>query len=58
MDQSELTLTNVLRDPLIRQILRADRISLPQFAVLLQEAARKHQKSTVGAYLDATRVNA
>jgi hypothetical protein len=49
MDHSELTLTNILHDPLIRQVLRADRISLPQFAVFLQEAARKHQKSTADA---------
>lgn len=53
MDHSELTLTNVLHDPLIRQVLRADRISLPQFAVFLQDAARKHHRSTVGAYFDA-----
>ena len=41
MRQSELTMLDVMHDPIIRQILRADRVSLAQFAVLLQDTARK-----------------
>jgi hypothetical protein len=46
MDQAELTMTDVLHDPMIRQLLRADRISLPTFAVLLHNAAGRHQQNT------------
>ena len=53
MAHSDLTLTKVMHDPLIRQVLRADGISLPKFAAFLQDAARKHQKSTADACFDA-----
>lgn len=38
----EMTASDMLRDPLIRQMLRADKISLAAFAILLDAAARKH----------------
>ncbi len=37
----EMTASDMLRDPLIRQILRADRISLASFATLLDTEARR-----------------
>ena len=46
MHQSELTISDALRDPIIRQVLRADRISLPSFAVFLREAARYQHENT------------
>ncbi|MDL2399493.1 hypothetical protein [Rhizobium mayense] len=33
-------MSEVLRDPMIRQMLRADRVSLSEFAKLLEKAAR------------------
>lgn len=38
----EMTASDMLRDPLIRQLLRADRISLASFAALLEDAARRN----------------
>ena len=38
----EMTPSEMLRDPLIRQMLRADKISLASFAALLDAAARQH----------------
>ncbi|MCM2294008.1 hypothetical protein NAC44_16910 [Allorhizobium sp. BGMRC 0089] len=38
---SDLTISEVLRDPLIRQMLRADGVSLSSFAVLLDDVARE-----------------
>lgn len=40
MHDAELTMTEVLHDPMIRLLLRADRISLGTFAKLLENAAR------------------
>ncbi|WSH66230.1 hypothetical protein U8Q05_07100 [Rhizobium ruizarguesonis] len=37
----EMTTSDMLRDPLIRQMLRADKISLASFAILLDTAARR-----------------
>jgi hypothetical protein len=37
----ELSVNDMLHDPLIRQLLRADRISLPSFAVFLHDAVRR-----------------
>ncbi len=37
----DMTMSEVLRDPMIRQMLRADRISLGVFAELLETAAIK-----------------
>ncbi|MFT4181065.1 MAG: hypothetical protein QM636_04005 [Rhizobium sp.] len=41
MTHKELTVADVLNDPLIRQLMKADRISHAGMAALLQEAARK-----------------
>lgn len=35
----DMTISEVLRDPLIRQMLRADKVSLGTFAALLENAA-------------------
>ncbi len=40
----EMTPSEMLRDPLIRQMLRADKISLATFAALLDAAARQHAR--------------
>lgn len=36
----EMTIAEVLQDPLIGQLLRADRVAVAAFADLLEEAAR------------------
>ncbi|HEY0123432.1 MAG TPA: hypothetical protein VGC14_17055 [Rhizobium sp.] len=41
MTHKELTITDVLNDPLIRQVMRADRVSLVGMTSLLQDAAHK-----------------
>lgn len=40
MQNSEMTMSEALRDPMIRQMLRADRVSLTEFATLLEKTAR------------------
>jgi hypothetical protein len=35
-----MTISEVLRDPMIRQMLRADRVPLSEFAKLLEKTAR------------------
>ena len=40
MQNNEMTMSEVLRDPMIRQMLRADRVSLSEFAKLLEKTAR------------------
>jgi hypothetical protein len=45
MNASELTMSEVLRDPMIRLMLRADRISLGDFARLLEKAASTRNQS-------------
>ncbi|MBB5574062.1 MULTISPECIES: hypothetical protein [Rhizobium] len=40
MQNNEMTMSEVLRDPMIRQMLRADRVSLSDFATLLKKTAR------------------
>jgi len=37
----DLSMSEVLKDPLIRQMLRADKVSLGVFAELLEKAARE-----------------
>ena len=49
MHPTELTISDALRDPIIRQVLRADGISIPAFAVFLQEAARRQQKNATAS---------
>jgi hypothetical protein len=41
---NEMTASDMLRDPLIRQMLRADRISLASFATLLDTATRRQAR--------------
>ncbi|QWW69957.1 hypothetical protein [Rhizobium sp. WYJ-E13] len=41
---NEMTASEMLRDPLIRQVLRADRISLASFATLLDTASRRQAR--------------
>jgi len=41
---NEMTASDMLRDPLIRQMLRADRISLAAFATLLDTASRRQAR--------------
>ncbi|MGO4193988.1 hypothetical protein AB4Z13_01325 [Rhizobium sp. YAF28] len=41
---NEMTASDMLRDPLIRQMLRADRISLATFATLLDTATRRQAR--------------
>lgn len=36
---SDMSISEMLHDPLVRQMLRADRVSLADFAVLLKNAA-------------------
>lgn len=46
MSGAEITISEALRDPMIRLVLRADRVSLEDFAKLLKDAAiRKSQSS-------------
>ena len=40
MDKDAMTVAGILRDPLIRQMMRADRVSPRQMKKLLEEAAR------------------
>ncbi|SCW81446.1 hypothetical protein SAMN02927900_05237 [Rhizobium mongolense subsp. loessense] len=37
----DMTISEILCDPLIRQLMRADRVSLDVFATLLREAAAR-----------------
>jgi hypothetical protein len=46
MTNTELTMSEVLRDPMIRLMLRADRVSLGEFARLLQKAAEDRHRAT------------
>jgi hypothetical protein len=43
---TELTISDALRDPVIRQVLLAYGISLPAFGLLLQKAARRKHENT------------
>ncbi|GES43951.1 hypothetical protein RsS62_32030 [Rhizobium dioscoreae] len=45
MTQRDLTIAEVLKDPLIRQVMRADRISVTRMADLLQDAARRQERA-------------
>ena len=40
MHNAEMTMSEVLRDPIIRLMLRADRVPLGEFAKLLERTAR------------------
>ncbi|MDQ0454737.1 hypothetical protein [Rhizobium paknamense] len=41
--RQDMTISEVLRDPIIRQVLRADGVSLSAFAHLLEDAARQRR---------------
>lgn len=45
MTHRDLTIAEVLEDPLIRQVMRADRISVAGMANLLQDAALRQQRA-------------
>jgi hypothetical protein len=52
MTGPEITISEALRDPMIRLLLRADRVSLEDFAKLLKDAAiRKKQSSDLADHL-------
>jgi hypothetical protein len=42
---TEMTMSEVLKDPMIRQMLRADKISLGDFATLLERTARARNEA-------------
>ncbi|EHS53028.1 hypothetical protein PDO_4463 [Rhizobium sp. PDO1-076] len=46
----ELSISEALKDPLIRQMLRADKISVDTFAQLLAKAAKERRNRL--AYID------
>nr|WP_250808994.1 hypothetical protein [Neorhizobium tomejilense] len=46
MTDDEMTIAEVLKDPLIRQMMRADRVSLREMKKLLREAALGIPKET------------
>jgi hypothetical protein len=43
MAHDDLKRADILKDPLIRQMMRADRVSLREMRKLLQDAARSHR---------------
>ncbi|SJM29089.1 hypothetical protein [Mesorhizobium delmotii] len=43
MADDDLKRADILKDPLIRQMMRADRVSLREMRKLLQDAARSHR---------------
>lgn len=44
MAHDELKRADILKDPLIRQMMRADRVSLREMKKLLQDAAQTHRR--------------
>jgi len=44
MNDTDLTMSEALRDPMIRLMLRADRVPLGEFARLLKKAAEQRNK--------------
>ena len=49
MSKTELTMSEALRDPMIRLMLRADRVPLGDFAKLLEKAALNRNKAAATA---------
>jgi hypothetical protein len=49
MNHQELTISDVLRDPMIRLMLQADRIPLRDFARLLENAALENMAKQRGS---------
>ncbi|TCV74465.1 hypothetical protein EDE05_103220 [Neorhizobium sp. R1-B] len=54
---TDLTLSEVLVDPLIAQVRRADHVGYAAFAQLLESAARVHTRQRLG-HLNEERVEA
>jgi hypothetical protein len=54
----EMTISDVLEDPLIRQVMRADRVSLSDMEKLLLDAAEAHRPRQAGHYTDSKNVAA
>lgn len=48
MNNTDLTMSEALRDPMIRLMLRADRVPLGEFANLLQKAAEDRNRAAAG----------
>jgi hypothetical protein len=42
---TEMTMSEILKDPMIRQMLRADKVSLGDFAKLLERTARARNEA-------------
>lgn len=53
MNNTELTMSEVLRDPIIRLMLRADRVPLGEFARLLQKVAEDRNRAVAKHVVDA-----
>jgi len=54
----ELSISEALNDPLIRQMLRADKISLDTFAQLLDKAAKERKRRLAPIGWNASKVEA
>lgn len=48
MNHNELTMTEVLHDPLIRLMLRADGVPLGELAKIMEKAAREKDRALLG----------
>ena len=58
MTATEITISEALRDPMIRLVLRADGVSLEDFAKLLKDAAiRKKHSSGLVEHLRLLRIH-
>lgn len=51
----DMTMSEVLKDPLIRQMLRADKVSLGAFAQLLENAANERGRKLAASSWGARR---
>jgi hypothetical protein len=49
MLDADMTMSEMLHDPMIRQMLRADRVSLGEFATLMEAAASARQRSSAAS---------
>ncbi|NTF09534.1 hypothetical protein G6L37_28925 [Agrobacterium rubi] len=48
----DMTMSEALKDPLIRKMLRADKVSLRMFATLLETAAKERTRNLVAKSLE------
>jgi hypothetical protein len=51
-------MSDVLKDPLIRQMLRADKVSLDSFAAMLKKAAQERARKSAESGWQAARKDA